>query len=173
MIKDIVKDQKILKQISMPIASDENIDELIQDLKDTLCSMIPLHGGVAISAIQIGVPKRVTIYRLNDTKNLVFVNPIIDWHSSDNILHEEGCLSFPGVFIPTRRHAEIIVKDEGEYRKGIKLTGLASRALQHEIDHLDGVLMFEREYKKATQKPNEKCSCGSGKKYKKCCGKNI
>lgn len=170
MIKDIIIDRKALKKKSKLIGKTEDINDLKQDLLDTLMSR---KEGVAISGIQIGVPKRIVVYKPTAAKTYVFINPKITEHSNDNILHEEGCLSFPGVFICTRRYVEVTVSDDREYAEGVKLIGLASRALQHEIDHLDGILMFEREYKKAMQKPNEKCNCKSGKKYKKCCGKGI
>jgi len=93
--------------------------------------------------------------------------------SNENILEEEGCLSFPGVFIKTRRSMAIVVKDDGEFRYGVPMNGFAARALQHEIDHQNGIVMFDREYKEATQGRNEKCSCKSEKKYKQCCGKNL
>ena len=88
---------------------------------------------------------------------------------------EEGCLSIPNKIISTNRYNEVHVINEIEGYEPIIATNFLAIACQHEIDHLDGILMTDRQTKPIINKikigPNEKCPCGSGLKYKKCCNK--
>lgn len=131
--------------------------------------------GIGLAAPQIGIFKQAAIIRLekNDHYNfdLDLINPEI-LKSYDLIKFSgEGCLSFPDKIINTERYNEINLKSKNaEY----VVTGLLSVACQHEIDHLNGILFFDRQLKPILKNkigPNEKCICGSDKKYKKCCGR--
>lgn len=124
----------------------------------------PGNSGVGLSANQIGINKKVCIIRV-DKYNLNLANPTIidkeDLRSFDN----EGCLSFPGEFLATKRFNEVFVKDLF-HPAGIVCTGLVAVVVQHEIGHLYGETMHD--YKITIPKDSEKCWCGSSKKYAKC-----
>lgn len=141
---------------------------------------------VGLSAIQIGIPKRafITLDDLNSNEKTwtLWVNPVIEEIELGTVEQEEGCLSFPNRSVLTKRHKQISVSaqrvDEWSERERFALIGLDAVIFQHELDHLDGKLMFERgEEQHVTRhvepklSRNDPCSCGSGKKFKKCCGR--
>ena len=150
--------------------------------------------GVGLAANQVGIDASVAV--VNVREPVVLINPkIID--KSDEISYYEGCLSFPKHGIRTKRYKNIIVKSadvECQYyfsgansAKGAKGTWetakkhdteqrlLEAICVQHEIDHLNGITIHDREKKleptvsKKSLGRNDPCSCGSGKKFKKCC----
>lgn len=120
--------------------------------------------GVGLAAPQIGKNKRVCIIRIGEPINLI--NPeIVNTYDIMEFI-DEGCLSFPGQSILTKRYNKIMVKDS-VYTVGRIFTGLEAVAVQHEIDHLNGNTMFDYQIKRPGR--NELCWCEeSGKKYKKC-----
>jgi peptide deformylase len=118
--------------------------------------------GAGLAAIQIGIYKKVAIVRIKEL--IVLVNPIIIEMSDLREFEHEGCLSFPGQFITTKRYNEIFIKDD-IHPFGIVCTGFEGVAVQHEIGHLDGETMFDYEIR--IPKINDICWCGD-KKYKKC-----
>ncbi len=150
--------------------------------------------GIGLAANQVGIDAQVAV--VNVREPVVLINPkIID--KSDEISYYEGCLSFPKHGIRTKRYKNIIVKSadvECQYyfsgansAKGAKGTWetakkhdteqrlLEAICVQHEIDHLNGITIHDREKKleptvsKKSLGRNDPCSCGSGKKFKKCC----
>lgn len=197
---EICYDKNFLRQKSESATLDE-AKEISKKLISVLAER--KEGDIGLAAPQIGILKKVCIVR---AKNLiVLVNPRIV-EASGETWYQEGCLSFPGASVRTKRHANIVVEvdylgqagdgymdAEINWQENGRLyfardgridiendtSLLESVAVQHEIDHLEGILMFDREWKveQATkvnkQKPNEKCACGSGKKYKKCCGSVV
>lgn len=123
-------------------AMDENIQKLIFDMTETLRSN---DNGVGLAAPQVGVGLRLCIIELEGTR-YVLINPKITAKSRTQEISEEGCLSFPGKFMPVSRAYEVRVRytnEIGEPSK-VKGQGLLARALQHEIDHLDGILFVDR-----------------------------
>ena len=149
--------------------------------------------GIGLAANQVGIDAAVAV--VNVREPLILINPVIkeQW---DEVPYYEGCLSFPGKGCHTKRYKNIIVHTEQEecdwYFSGAKKisegTGtwetakkqdqeqrlLESICIQHEIDHLNGLTIVDRENKPQpiiSEKVgrNESCPCGSGKKYKKCC----
>lgn len=119
---------------------------------------------LGVSAVQIGIYKKAFVIR--NKNNLIYiVNPIIINQNNIMEFHNEGCLSFPGKYIKTKRYNNIHIKDD-LHPNGIIATGLEAVILQHEIDHLYGKTMFDYEIK--TLGRNEKCWCGSERKYKTC-----
>jgi peptide deformylase len=119
--------------------------------------------GVGLAANQIGIDAKVCIIR---TKNEInFINPVIIEKYDLMEFDREGCLSFPGQWLLTKRYNEIFVKDLWN-PAGLILTGLDAVVAQHEIGHLYGETMFEYQIKRP--QVNEKCWCDSGRKYKKC-----
>lgn len=145
MKKTIVTDRSILKQKSIAIQDDREIINLIKDLEDSL----DLSKGIGLSAVQIGVLKRVAIVRLSD-KKYDLVNPEIIEKDFSSKINFEGCLSVPGVHVDTKRFLSIVVNNydiETKTTITFKATGLDAIALQHEIDHMNGVIFLDRKWK--------------------------
>jgi peptide deformylase len=103
--------------------------------------------GVGLAATQLGVLHRVLVYRAYvDDPVTALVNPVLEWRSEELEAGEEGCLSLPGVHVEVERHARVRVRgqDEAGEDREIEAEGLEARVIQHEIDHLDGVLILDR-----------------------------
>jgi peptide deformylase len=103
--------------------------------------------GIGLAATQVGVPHRVLVYRVEpDSPVNALVNPEIEWSSKDEETFEEGCLSLPGVHVEVERpiHVRVRAQDETGAKQLIEASGLEARVIQHEIDHLDGVLILDR-----------------------------
>jgi peptide deformylase len=103
--------------------------------------------GVGLAAPQLGISQRVLVYRIGSEAPLIaLVNPELEWHSEDVETLEEGCLSIPSVAVDVERpiHVRIRAKDEHGEERLVEASGLEARVIQHEMDHLDGVLMLER-----------------------------
>ncbi|MBW2638502.1 MAG: peptide deformylase [Deltaproteobacteria bacterium] len=118
-------------------------DETVQLMADMVKTMVAF-GGIGLAAPQVGSPFRVIVVR-NRSNVIPMANPVIIHRCKRMVPSHEGCLSFPGVFADLKRHNSVIVDyldlDGKECR--IKLTKQGSIALQHEIDHLDGVLFMD------------------------------
>jgi peptide deformylase len=103
--------------------------------------------GVGLAATQVGILRRLLVFQAGpDSEPTALINPAIDWLSDEIVVAEEGCLSLPRVSMDVERplHARIEGRDvEGEPVR-IEASGLEARVLQHEIDHLDGVLILDR-----------------------------
>ncbi len=103
--------------------------------------------GVGLAATQLGVLHRVLVFRAYSEDPLtVLVNPVMTWMSEELEAGEEGCLSLPGVHVEVERAAQVRVQAKDEEGKDLKLDleGLEARIVQHEIDHLNGVLILDR-----------------------------
>jgi peptide deformylase len=103
--------------------------------------------GIGLAATQVGVMNRVLVYRVEpDSPIAALVNPRIEWKSSDEEIADEGCLSLPGVMVEVERPVHVLVSglDERGEALTIEASGLEARVIQHEIDHLDGVLILDR-----------------------------
>jgi peptide deformylase len=103
--------------------------------------------GVGLAATQLGVLHRVLVYRAySDDPLTVLVNPVIEWTSDEQELAEEGCLSLPGVHVEVERAVSVRVRAQDEHGAELEVEaeGLPARVIQHEIDHLDGVLILDR-----------------------------
>jgi len=103
--------------------------------------------GVGLAATQLGILHRVLVYRVNvEDPVTVLVNPEIEWSSEELEIAEEGCLSLPGVHVDVERHARVRVRarDENGEELEIEAEALTARVIQHEIDHLDGILILDR-----------------------------
>jgi peptide deformylase len=101
--------------------------------------------GIGLAATQVGSDMRVCVIEVNDDF-LAMINPEIKSHSRKKVVAEEGCLSFPGKFLEIERYEKVKVRamDLSGQKLKIKAEGLLARVIQHEIDHLDGVLMIDR-----------------------------
>ncbi|HWH43148.1 MAG TPA: peptide deformylase [Thermoleophilaceae bacterium] len=103
--------------------------------------------GVGLAAPQLGISQRLLVYRLGDDAPLVaLVNPEIEWASDEAEEMEEGCLSLPGVHVDVERpvHVRVRAADEQGDTRFVEASGLEARVIQHELDHLDGVLILDR-----------------------------
>ena len=146
-IKTILTEpNKILRQISNPV---DHVGEEEQKLMDDMLETMYAAPGIGLAAIQIGIPKRIIIMdisREKENKNpLHFVNPEIVWKADENIIYEEGCLSVPNQFAEINRPKECHVKylDYFGQPQLLKAEGLLATCIQHEIDHLEGILFID------------------------------
>jgi len=117
---------------------------LIEDMFETMYA----EEGVGLAAPQVGVGERIIVVdpRDDETERFALINPVILEHGSDTDRDEEGCLSIPGIKDIVERPATVIVEGltpAGERRR-IEADGLLARILQHEIDHIDGILFIDR-----------------------------
>jgi len=126
----------------------EKIDgETLKTVGNMVETMLACNG-VGLAAPQIGINKKILVARTVLKKDgiLVLINPNITYRSPEKENGEEGCLSFPGIFLKIKRAKEIEV--EGQDEKGkpivIQTNGVSARILQHEIDHLNGILFYNR-----------------------------
>lgn len=137
MIKPIVKDKFLLSQKSSD--ADKNDSAIIADLQDTLNAH--KHECVGMAANMIGSLKRIIIVN-DELRTVVMINPVIVWESPETYDAEEGCLCHEGTR-PVKRHESIEVEFAlvGMKRFRKKFTGFTAQIIQHEIDHLNGVLI--------------------------------
>ena len=123
---------------------DKETKKLVVDMVQTMVKNI----GIGLAAPQVGVLKRIIVVQtgLKKRRILGLINPKIIKKSSQKEVNEEGCLSFPGIFLKIKRPKEVEVEGQDFNGKKIKIraNGLLSHAFQHEIDHLDGILFFNR-----------------------------
>jgi peptide deformylase len=103
--------------------------------------------GIGLAAPQLGVPTRLLVYRASgDAPLAALVNPELEWASKDSETFEEGCLSLPAVNVDVERpiHVRVRALDEWGEEIRIEASGLEARVIQHEMDHLDGILILDR-----------------------------
>ena len=136
-----------LYDVSREVRREElpEILRLREDLKDTVLAYREKYGvGRAIAAPQIGVKKRV-IFRLLDTETL-FINPVLEFPDEELYEVMDDCMSFPGLLVKALRHRRAVIryKDEDWNDRELHLEGDMSELLQHEYDHLDGILAVMR-----------------------------
>ncbi len=125
----------------------EGVDKIDYQFLSDLSETMVKKDGIGLAAPQVGVSKRIiAVMDPEKGKPLVLINPVIVKKSKEKETGEEGCLSFPGIFLKVKRAKEIeaeALNREGE-KISFKAEGLAARVIQHEIDHLDGILFFHR-----------------------------
>jgi len=131
----------VLRKVARKV---NKIDETIRKLSEDMIQTVKLAGGVGLAAPQVGVSLRVIVVNL-EPEPFTLINPSLVSFSGEDY-DMEGCLSLPGLFATVKRHSRVTVK--GLNLKGKKVTveadGLLSRVLQHEIDHLEGILIIDR-----------------------------
>ena len=144
--KILTEPNPFLRQKSKPV---DNIDDSIRELMDDMLETMYNAPGIGLAAIQIGTPKRIIV--LDISKNpekkepMYFVNPEIVSASKDDATYEEGCLSVPGQFAEIDRPDKCHIKylDYNGSAKELKAEGLLATCIQHEIDHLEGILFID------------------------------
>lgn len=167
----IVFDEAILRKKCENVEPKE-VEELRNLLEKELINSAKLgFPGLGLACPQINIHKKMAIVRLGRPELSVdLINCKIEKGYDEAIFNNEGCLSFPGQIEKTKRFQEIHVSDNLIFPHRFICTGLLSVVVQHELDHLNGILLSDRAIKKQ-QGPNELCACGSLKKYKRCHGK--
>jgi peptide deformylase len=120
---------------------DRELRGLVSDLTDTLLEA----GGAGLAAPQIGVGLRVFVFDVDEVVGHI-VNPVLEFPDEEDQVGEEGCLSIPGMYYDTKRRMNVVAKGYNSYGDPLQLvgTGMMSRCVQHETDHLDGVLFLDR-----------------------------
>ncbi|MBN7808507.1 peptide deformylase [Agrobacterium rosae] len=142
----IILPDPLLRQQSKPIEQvDAEIVRLADDMLDTMYDA----PGIGLAAIQIGVPRRMLVIDISredeDRKPVVFINPEILTVSDDVSTYEEGCLSIPDYYAEVERPASLTVGyiDRDGKKQTVEADGLLATCLQHEMDHLNGVLFID------------------------------
>lgn len=134
----------ILKKPALPV---ERIDEPVRRLMDDMLETMYRAPGIGLAAPQVGVSKRLVVIDVSEEKNapLRLVNPRVTWRSDRLAPAEEGCLSLPEQYAEIVRPdaVEVVYLDEDGNEQRIRTDGLLARCLQHEIDHLDGILFID------------------------------
>jgi peptide deformylase len=146
-LRDIlILPDKRLRQVSKPVAKvDSAVRKLVEDMFETMYDA----PGIGLAAIQVGEPRRIITLDLakkDEAKQpQVFINPELVWQSEERKVHEEGCLSIPEYYEEVERPAQVAVKylDLDGKPQQIEASGLLATCLQHEIDHLNGVLFID------------------------------
>ena len=144
--KILTEPNKILRQISQPVekVGDEE-RELMRDMLETMYSA----NGIGLAAIQIGIPKRIIVMDLSKEENkklpMYFVNPVIAEKNNEKTTYEEGCLSVPNQFAEIDRPSKCKVEylDFNGNKQNLQAEGLLAICIQHEIDHLEGILFID------------------------------
>jgi peptide deformylase len=134
----------VLRAEARPV---EVFDERLRDEVARMGVLMHDSLGIGLAATQIGVLHRVLVYRVeHDSPINALINPVVEWSGKDKEILEEGCLSLPGVHVDVERpiHVRVRAQDATGAPILIEASGLEARVIQHEIDHLDGVLILDR-----------------------------
>ena len=141
----ITEPDKILRKISSPVQKVGDTErKIMDDMVETMYSA----NGIGLAAIQIGIPKRIIVIdlKIENKKNpLFFVNPVIKNKDSLKTTYEEGCLSVPNQFaeIDRPKKCDVEYLDYNGEKKILKAEGLLATCIQHEMDHLEGILFID------------------------------
>ena len=146
-VKQILTEpNKVLRQISKPVDKVTKQDQILMD--DMLDTMYHANG-IGLAAIQIGIPKRIIVMDISKSdenkKPMFFVNPIIKNKDKELSIYEEGCLSVPNYFAKIERPKKCDVEylDYNGNKKILNAEGLFATCIQHEMDHLEGILFID------------------------------
>jgi len=142
----IIEPNKLLRQISKPV---EKVDKEEQKLMDDMLETMYAANGIGLAAIQIGIPKRIIVMDISKEEGKkeprYFVNPVIKNKNPIKNTHEEGCLSVPEQFAEIDRPSKCEVEylDYNGKKQLLKTEGLLATCVQHEMDHLEGILFID------------------------------
>jgi len=134
----------VLKSRALEI---DRFDDALRDEVRRMGQLMHDGLGIGLAATQVGVMHRLFVYRVDpDAPVVALVNPVLEWSGDEREPMEEGCLSLPGVLVEVERpvHVRIRAQDERGEDITIEASGLEARVMQHEMDHLDGVLILDR-----------------------------
>ena len=136
----------LLRQVSDPV---DKVGEEEKKLMDDMIETMYAAPGIGLAAIQIGVPKRIIVMDISKDVNkkepMYFVNPVIKNKNTEKAIYEEGCLSVPDQFAEIERPntCEVEYLDYNGEKKVLKADGLLATCIQHEMDHLEGILFID------------------------------
>ena len=142
----LTEPNKLLRQVSLPV---DKVGKEEQKLMDDMLETMYAANGIGLAAIQIGIPKRIIVMDISKDENkkepLYFLNPIIKNKDILKSTYEEGCLSVPNQFaeIDRPKNCEIEYLDYNGNKKLLKAEGLLATCIQHEMDHLEGILFID------------------------------
>jgi peptide deformylase len=125
----------------------ERFDDELREEVGRMGALMADSLGIGLAATQLGTLHRVLVYRVeHDSPVNALVNPVLEWSGSETEWMEEGCLSLPGVHVDVERPIYVRVRAQDPYGEDIvvEASGLEARVIQHEMDHLDGVLILDR-----------------------------
>jgi peptide deformylase len=134
----------VLRTKALPV---ERFDDTLRDEARRMAIVMEDALGIGLAAPQVGISHRLLVYRVDpESPTVTLVNPQIEWSSRDEEIAEEGCLSLPFVHVDVERPVAVLVRanDARGEELVIEATGLEARVIQHEIDHLDGILILDR-----------------------------
>ncbi|MEZ5825767.1 MAG: peptide deformylase [Geminicoccaceae bacterium] len=134
----------VLKKPAAPVEQfDDELARLLDDMLETMYAA----PGIGLAGPQVAISRRVAVVDISEDKDepMRLVNPVIEWRSEMIVQAEEGCLSLPGQYADVRRPDAVHVRyfDEVGEERRVEADGLLARCLQHEIDHLDGILFTD------------------------------
>jgi peptide deformylase len=134
----------VLKSRATPV---DRFDDSLRRQASRMAGIMSDALGVGLAAPQLGISQRLLVYRVGaEAPLIVLANPEVEWSSNDHEAGEEGCLSIPGITVDVERpvHVRVRAQDEEGEERVVEASGLEARVIQHEMDHLDGVLILER-----------------------------
>ena len=142
----LTEPNKLLRQVSVPV---EKVGKAEQRLMDDMIDTMYAANGIGLAAVQIGIPKRIIVMDISKEVNRkeprYFVNPVIKNRNIEQARYEEGCLSVPNQFAEIDRpnSCEVEYLDYDGNKKILKANGLMATCIQHEMDHLEGILFID------------------------------
>jgi len=148
MVRNIITTypNKELFEKTRDIPKDQIRSDTYSQIGSSMLEILRKRGGIGLSANQVGLPLNICVIELNSSNPMILLNPRITKYSDKMVPSMEGCLSLPGAELKINRHQNVVVEYEdvrGE-TQSIEAYGLLSSCLQHEIDHLKGILMINR-----------------------------
>jgi peptide deformylase len=134
---------RVLRQKALSV---KNINDEIRETVKTMLEIMHTGKGIGLAGPQVGFLRRIFVTHTEQEGPLVFINPSITWTSHEQSDYEEGCLSLPGVYADVRRPEKIRVQawDEKGRAFNMEVSGILARVIQHENDHLEGILFIDR-----------------------------
>ncbi|CAN5635347.1 peptide deformylase [soil metagenome] len=137
-----------LRKVAAPVAAERTVEPAFQRLLDDMFETMYAAPGIGLAATQVDTHERFMIIDVSEERDapLVFVNPVIRQRSAELRIHQEGCLSIPGIFADVTRADGIAVEalDRHGNPFALEVDGLLATCIQHEVDHLDGKLFIDR-----------------------------
>ncbi len=135
-------DLAVLRTVAQPVTRDEELSAII----DEMFEIMHRSGGIGLAAPQVGLSKRLFIVEVDEGEPLVFINPELIETSNSFVKNDEGCLSIPGVYGSVMRPRKIVIQAENRQRRRFKMdaSGVLAVCIQHELDHLNGVLFVDK-----------------------------
>lgn len=142
-LKVVIYDNQLLNQKSEEI---KEIDKEVRELIKKMFKTMYYSNGIGLAAVQVGILKRIFVMDVPDQGTYEMINPVIIDKSDDTSTYEEGCLSLPGIANEVTRSESVVVEylDIDGNKKRLEASGLLATCIQHEYDHLNGILFIDR-----------------------------